>query len=124
MGALKTAPRAYFFGCIGTAGHYMFSPTRQVWSHSSPWGAYDIDTREPPAPPGEQTEGPARLHHKDGWTMLSTWDRSVDKRHGSHANFIFEGVLNFDAALARAEETFPSIVARLTNPITEWAPDS
>jgi hypothetical protein len=62
--------------------------------------------------PDHQPEGLAKLTHKDGWTLLSFWDRSVDKRNNSNSNFIQEGEFTFEQMVEQAKEKFPGIWER------------
>jgi len=119
--------KAYFFGCADDVlGHFMHSYKCGSWGHvtgrPSPWGFREIDLapEKGPQPRGvDQREGPAQLHHRDGWTMLSFWDRSVDSRPGAHGNFIFQGTHDFADMMRLAAEHFPTVVARLRAPLTE-----
>src|ERR1700693_4562864 len=81
----RVAMKVYFFGCMRGPGHYLHSnPSPRglterralcAIERSNPWG-YKIDGKLCPA--GAQVQGRALVHHKDGWTALSFWDRSVD----------------------------------------------
>ncbi len=51
---------------------------------------------------------------KDGWTMLSCWDRSGDVRYGSVATFVIEGELIPSEAVRRVQEAFPRLWERIT----------
>lgn len=117
------AVRAYYFGCWLHPGHFFFEPgmkraPREVARsrHSSdrdqpqivPWG-YGVDGQ---LCPRRGRQGEALVHHRDGWTALAFWDRSVDDRGGSNSVFLFEATLDFPAALAKARETFPEVFAR------------
>jgi hypothetical protein len=57
--------------------------------------------------------------HKDGWTAIAFWDRSLDKRPGSSSAFILEGTHSFEDMLETAREKFADIFARLTFEITK-----
>lgn len=113
--------RAYFFGCVRTVGHSLISPAAEVRESecSAPWRVGEIDQAMQPGctrgvgshlTGGAQLLGVARLHHRNGWTMLSCWDRSVDSRPGSNANFMIEGKHDFETMLALVAETFPGPV--------------
>ena len=115
--------RVYYFGCIEHAGHYMWLPGpsseyRGDFLRTNPWG-YEIDGGLCPA--GKEVEGQALLHHKDGWTALSFWDRSVDHRGKCNSSFLAEGKHSFDEMLAIAREHFPSVIARFKFPIVDAA---
>lgn len=51
-------------------------------------------------------EGHALIHHKDGWTALSFWDRSVDTRDASNSTYIAEGTFTFLEMARMAKERF------------------
>jgi hypothetical protein len=118
--------KVFYFGCIKVPGHYMFaSPAARTlvgrravddFTRSNPWG-YRIDAKL--CPSGPEIEGRALLHHKDGWTALSFWDRSVDRRGRCNSNFLAEGTHSFEKMLNLAGEHFPSVVARFEFPIVE-----
>ena len=113
-------PPIYYFGCIGDSGHYLWRNdyNRGLDFDVTPWGT-DIDTGL--CPPGNQPQGLAALHHKDGWTALAFWDRSVDKRPGSNSVFLANRVVDFDGMMALARANFPAVIARLPFPITDAA---
>jgi hypothetical protein len=121
-----------FFGCWGEIGHYLHNEDgRTVWHPETiglPWTKIDGNL-----PPGhrdprsygdvstdEQVEGWAALHHKDGWTALAWWDRSVDKRHGSNAAIFVKSGYRLELAemLAIGARVFPRVFARFTYTIT------
>lgn len=119
-----------YFGCIGGPGHYLFaSPGR--WASRevvTPWGQTPDGTLTPhenvcSRKRGshyclcKEIEGSALLHHKDGWTALSFWDRSVDKRGGCNSTFMSEGVLTLEEMMRKATAEFPNVMNRLRFPI-------
>jgi hypothetical protein len=112
--------QAYYFGCWGNAGHYLFDPDRRSTRYTDkmvPWEQIDSVLcygHRGPYQNGPQVQGLALLHHRDGWTALSFWDRTVDKRGGSNSNFFVEGTLSFDEIVLVAKERFPSIWERFT----------
>lgn len=112
-----TKPSFYFFGCVRKPGHFFHpaSGSPQIYYEDQPFP--DIDGGLQPQNI-KQLQGPALLHHKDGWTALSFWDRTVDARGGCNGNFLANEVLSFDAMLARAHEKFPEIMARFPFEIT------
>lgn len=129
----------YYFGCVGGPGHYFYGPDgRSLYgdeyrAHACPWREHEIDARLQPHRTGcdkraycgcgSMPEGQAVIHHKDGWTALSFWDRSVDGRSGCNSNFFIEGTYEFSAMLQLAREKFPSILARFTFEIAEYKPE-
>ncbi len=127
-------PRVFYFGCAHRAGgHHLYGPRvagdeaivdDRARESATPWKLAEIDGRAQPncakykhswqVPEDEQHLGIARLHHRAGWTMLSFWDRSKDKRHGSNGNFIIEGTHAFAAACDHAKATFPGTWRSIT----------
>lgn len=106
----------YFFGCWERAGHYLHAVDgRQLRWAEGPWGyAIDgglLDKRV------AQVEGVAVVAQRDGWTAVSFWDRSVDKRQGSNAAFLVDELVTGEELLARARVAFPTIFARFTFPV-------
>jgi hypothetical protein len=116
--------KMYYFGCVGKSGHYMFQPSDSypkqdhTFTRDNPWG-YQVDSGL--CPSGPQVEGRAMIHHKDGWTALSFWDRSVDRRSGSNSNFLAEGTFTFAEMVEFAKERFPKIMARFAFTISSAA---
>jgi hypothetical protein len=101
--------RFCYFGCVGSAGHFTHEGGRRTYKHDSPWGTA-IDTTL--CPSGPEVEGRAALHHKDGWTALAFWDRSVDKRGKSNSVFLSNQARTFDEMLAQARIHFPDVMSR------------
>lgn len=56
---------------------------------------------------GAQIEGEALMHYVDGWTAMSFWDRTIDKRSGCNSTFIARGRFVFDELLAMARAQYP-----------------
>ena len=121
--------KMFYFGCSGAAGHYMFctSPARTLderrqlsgFTKRNPWG-YGIDGGL--CPKGkEQVQGRALVHHRDGWTALSFWDRSADNRMGSSSTFLAEGEFDFVQMCALAAKCWPRIWARFGFEIVDAA---
>lgn len=115
--------KAYYFGCVGQPGHFMHAPDgkwgRETFrfTQHNPWGTkVDGDL----CPDGEEVEGHAALHHRDGWTALAFWDRSVDHRNGSCSTFLAEGEHTVEVMLALARERFPKVMARFNFEIVPW----
>ncbi len=119
--------KVFYFGCNKYPGHYMFRVAMNIdWEflERNPWGL-SIDGGLCPGavkeiwrvPIEKQIEGAAHLHHKDDWTALSFWDRSIHKRSGCNSNFIAQGMFTFEEMLAIAREHFPGVMSRFTFPI-------
>ena len=89
----------YYLGCIDGKGHYLF-PNRAdknglYWPKNKciPWG-YEADTGLC-TKNGNQRQGHALIHHKDNWTAMAWWDRTIDERPGSNSVLFVEGTHNF-----------------------------
>src|SRR5579862_26022 len=106
--------KMFYFGPWDQAGHYMRSddhPPQDLegwravshFTYTNPWGR-SIDGSL--APPDTHMEGFARVHHKDGWTALSFWDRTIDSRPGSHSTYLAEGYYTFDQMVEFASKRF------------------
>ncbi len=118
-GHMSPRPTVYHFGCLGVVGHYMTAPggrSEDSLTRSNPWGL-QIDGYL--CPQDSQVEGRACLHHKDGWTAIAFWDRSVDSRPMSNSAFLAPGTFTFDEMLALAREQRPEIVNRFRFAIEE-----
>lgn len=127
--------RVFYFGCVREPGHHMWKPTSDGtgphWKDydfldKNPWG-YEIDGGL--CPGGErhngrrpytgipEVQGQALIHHKDGWTALSFWDRSVDKRGACNSTFLAEGDFTFEQMSAIAVKYFPEVTKRFHFPV-------
>lgn len=115
--------RVFYFGCWSRSGHAMWTPNGEVreggpWSYSTldaaPLDSHGRNTGRGlvPADP-EQQEGVWRLTHKDGWTALGAWDRSVDTRRGSVSVFVAEGTHGELDMLRITSTAFPSVWDRI-----------
>lgn len=110
--------KTLYFGCWGNStGHYLFeSEYQKPPMNTVPWDSIDGGL----APAGvKQREGVAELHHKNGWTALAFWDRSVDKRPNSNSALFAEGTHSFDEMIQIAKDNFPQIMNRFNFPIIE-----
>lgn len=118
--------KVYYFGCWDVVGHYAWTPDAPYARprQAGPWSLGDLDAgpvdwRGPtgrgvvPEDP-EQREGVWRLTHRDGWTAIGAWDRTVDRRGGSKAVFVAEGEHDLPAMERIAAEHFPKVWARIT----------
>lgn len=113
--------KIFYFGAIGYAGHYLWkNALRPDYSRTieHPW-EYEIDGGLPPQDNKSGKEGAALLHHKDGWTAISFWDRSVDRRGGSHSTYIINKILSFKEMVALAQMRFPARWAIMDFEVTE-----
>lgn len=128
--SIETPLRIFYFGCWGGTGHFLW--TRDALSAERvrhPWGVGRRgldgalapgfrDPRRGEVAPEDQHQGAAALVHRDGWTALAFWDRSVDHRAGSNSVFLAPGTLTADEMIKLARETFPSVWARFMFPVT------
>lgn len=127
MALERKIPKMLYFGCWDQPGHYLVNVHGAHQWHEKgspkyvlPWdridgalcygckGDYDN---------GPQKEGLAKLHQKNGWTALSFWDRSVDKRGGCNSNFFLPAIVSFDEMVRLAKQQFPQIWARYKFPV-------
>lgn len=109
-----------FFGCWSRVGHHLWTPRGQISDRRDleRIGGKSLDGDFAPhlshlgycnCP---QIEGSAALHHLDGWTILSFWDRSIDRRKGSNSSFLARGELSFGEMVAVAKEHYPEVWRR------------
>lgn len=115
----------FYFGCVGRVGHYMhdmdlknvdiFGPCLPPWDYVDgvlqPGCTFEGGRWKSP---GKQPEGLAAIRHKEGWTALSFWDRSVDMRGNSSSTFFFKGTHRFSTMCALAEKHFPGVWVRFS----------
>lgn len=102
----------YFFGCLDEAGHYLFSPDRQLLTRIGPFTLAMLDGSYCPNG-GTEDERRERITYVAGWTVMSKWDRSVDSRPGSHATFVALGTFTSAQMWMLARVHFPMVAARL-----------
>lgn len=60
----------------------------------------------------EQAQGAACLRTRDGWTALSWWDRSGDRRGGANTTLVAKGAFTFEQMLELLRVKFPQIHER------------
>lgn len=117
-------------------GHYAYLPGgRRVYAtpggevEISPWGGDGMFSRDPvldglvaEAMAPRALDGGARraepeglrFHfQKNGWTMVSWWDRSGDPRGASVAGFVMKGLYTANEAEAYARKMFPTVFERM-----------
>lgn len=115
----ELTPKMYYFGPWDKAGHYVFDERGRHVPHTEecqiPWGHegqnVGIDgVLQPGCVAGKsqytrscpEVEGEALLHHKDGWTALSFWDRSVDRRPACNSTYMAQGIFTFEQMVGMA----------------------
>lgn len=116
----QTQPRMFYFGPWGRAGHHYFRENGMHVSYQTerelPWKPGDIDGKLQPgcyelhpgywSVKGKDVEGEALLHKKNGWTAISFWDSSVDKRGRCNSTYIAEGDFTFAQMVQMSSERF------------------
>lgn len=116
-----TEKRMFYFGPIGGVGHYFWLSDRTSthdFKGKGPWGT-SVDGRLAP-PDNAEKEGEALIHHKDGWTAISFWDRTVDKRGGCSSTYLINDDLTFKEMAVLAEKTFPARWGAMEFEVIEW----
>lgn len=116
-------PVMLYFGPWGNVGHYFYSEEgRRIYDYPHPdvpWKQVDGALCPNCAPDeawkrtGPEVVGDAILHHKDGWTALSFWDRTVDTRPGSNSNYFAKGEFTFEEMVELAKRRFPDRWSRM-----------
>ncbi len=98
-----------FFGCIGQAGHYLWSNEHRHVAHER-W----YDHIDGTFAPRDRSKG-ATLSHlfDDTLTILAFVDYTVDSRPGSNGAFIEDGCLTREQMIERAYEQFPNVAKRV-----------
>lgn len=105
--------RAYFFGCYGQPGHYLWqsNPMRCIREPDDfPIRSTVMDGGL--LPRDRQVEGEAVLWQSHNWTILTFWDRSGDSRRNSNSSFLLEGHWDFETAVQLATAAFPKVWER------------
>lgn len=118
----------FYNGCWGNVGHYLFSEDgSSKLAAIGPFKRGELDcclcpgyaplgasyaVRKASERPRAQVEGEAKLTHRDGWTALAFWDRSVDKRGNSNSCFVIEGTHTFEEMIELARARFPRVMER------------
>lgn len=114
-------PKMFYFGPWERAGHFLWREDgyRASWQEEQalPW-AHGIDgvlqpgCRQDPRDGrwnhrgAAEVQGEALVHHKDGWTALSFWDRSVDTRGACNSTYFAEGTFTFEEIVEMARTRF------------------
>jgi hypothetical protein len=97
----------YYYGPWREPGHYLHDELlNHLWCDAiGPWFIGDLDGKLQPKDP-QQREGLAVLHHKEGWTALAFWDRTVDKRMACCSVYLADEILDFDEMVKRSKARF------------------
>lgn len=129
---MESCPTVLYFGPLKESGHFMFYDTgyKVPWSEGdiTPWPCDSIDgTVQPGAvmvgdrlvQRGSWKYGEAVIRQKDGWTLLSFWDSTVDTRPGSSSTYLAEGIFTFEQMVELAKERFPERWAIMKFPVVD-----
>ncbi len=107
--------QCYYFGCHGGPGHYLWtekgSMADMIAKTVLPFRYTILDAGFLPEV-GNQNEGDGSLVQFANWTVVSFWDRSVDKRGGCNSAFVIPGRLTFTEAIDVAKAKFPWVWKR------------
>lgn len=118
--------KVYFFGVWGAnfAGHGWYLPSGKSVSNydkTLPPLGNKIDGGYAPTTNfdawDQRRQGKAAMLHLAGWTVLSWWDFTGDRRAGSNSAIVAEGVWGFGDILVKAREYYPAQMARQKEPI-------
>lgn len=110
----------HFFGCIGGPGHFFFAKNApRIDYYQQPFGNLDTGILEEQKVP-ERLDGTLAFAQKDGWTVISFWDRSGgDTRPACNAAFLIQEIIEKDELLELARQEWPEIFSRPGFPIKQ-----
>ena len=114
--------QVWYFGCIEQSGHYLWRTPREKAGSvdATRWTRTGIDSGF--APPDSDEQGRALRHYVHGHTIVSFWDRSVDKRGACNSSFIMRGDHSFATVVAAARVAYPQVWARFPFEVIEVRP--
>lgn len=128
-------PRVLYFGPLKESGHFFFNDQGQsemtIDLKGVPWRTQE-DHVDGTLQPGvicergywhgttPQVEGPAVVHHKNGWTALSFWDRTIDTRPGCSSTYLAEGTFTFEEMVEFAKTRFPERWGKMKFEVTKY----
>lgn len=115
----------FYSGCWNEPGHFLhrvdgYHLYEQALSKDFPVRPDSLDGAF--LPQRQQIEGRGVLLHFPGWTLLTFWDRSVDKRYNSCSAFVMRGKWTFEETVAHCKQWFPQVWERFKFPVTEAQP--
>ena len=98
---------------------------RRFGPRPCPWTIAELDTGLATAPgrviplqgyqrEEDQPQGRCCLHHKGGWTAVSFWDRTGDRRLASTSTLVARGTHSFATMIERFRTELPALYARVT----------
>lgn len=110
--------RAFYFGCWGDTGHFLWNSRKQSFHRYSDGLPNDFPVEPtlldgtfiPPKAP--KIEGLAHFSYVNGWSLIAFPDYSVDSRPGSNSVFLVSGQRSFEQTLALSKKSFPEIFNR------------
>lgn len=109
--------RVFYYGVKdkGRAGHFLYQGNHTCRSYTSPDGFPCTQTPDAVFLPECDYKNLYKWYRwiTDGWTIISCWDSSGDKRPGSNSNFIIEKVVTLEEAIAIATKHYPEIMKRI-----------
>lgn len=119
-------PRVLYYGCVAQPGHFWWAleagvPISAKLSIAQHGGPAAFEKGHLPYP--SSFFGRVRFQHEEGvalllkhvsvqWTLLSFWDRTIDKRSGCASAFAMDGLHSFESAVRIARGAAPGIWAR------------
>ena len=130
-------PRMFYFGPWDQAGHYLHGENGRSIRQgpeirgSFPWNEWSSEEgigidcqlqlgcfkQDGHWRHGAEPEGKALIHHKDGWTALSFWDRSIDTRGACNSTYFAEGTFIFEEMVAMAKARFAERWNKMSFPV-------
>ena len=133
MSELSPLPEVLYFGCESKShiGHFLYVPGMRSayrlendlpealrdWRLDGTFAPHLPDCKKRYCECVRGVEGRATLQVVDGWTVLAFWDRSADSRGASNSAFLVRGVHEFEDAVRRARDAFPTVWERFGFPV-------
>lgn len=111
--------KIYYFGCgLRETGHYLHNIdliTIDEFSLKLPfkWEKLDCGFCPKDNEVNNQEQGIIKSTKIDEWLILSFWDRSMDKRFGSHSTFLCKTNEGKKELLSRSKKCYPKIFKRI-----------
>lgn len=114
----------YYFGVWSPnqLGHHLYLPSGHSLHRvpaGFPFGRYEVLDGSFLPISVDRPEGEATFFHINGWTVISFWDLTGDRRPGSNSTFLARGHLDFDSACKRAKEKFSGVWSRFRFDVRE-----
>ncbi len=119
-------PRMFYFGPWSSPGHFVFCEDGRTADEVArgiiPWHPGQMDGPLQPHTDSYEQEGLALIHHRDGWTALAFWDRSIDTRHGCNSTYLAKGDFTFTEMVEMAKERFAERWNKMKFEVTDVTP--